>query len=189
MPFEFQPLRIPGLTLIQPQVFRDQRGFFKEVYKLSSFFAQGIPEQFLQDNFSFSKQGVIRGLHYQLEPKAQGKLIIASQGEIFDVAVDLRQGSATFGEWLGIRLSSENHHMLYIPPGFAHGFQVLSSQALITYKVTMEYAPEFERGILWRDPSLGINWPLSPPILNSKDQQWPTIQDAEHNFTMGEARA
>ena len=182
MPFEFEETAIPNLILIRPQIFPDQRGTFWEGFKASDFVGQGIPGCFVQDNLSRSKQGVLRGLHYQLEPHAQGKLITVLEGEIYDVAVDIRAGSPTFGRWIGKRLLAANDLMLYIPEGFAHGFQILSEQALVAYKLTTEFAPKYERGIIWDDPSLGINWPIIKPILSKKDRGWARMEDAELNF-------
>lgn len=182
MPFQFKRLEIPDLILVIPKVFRDDRGFFLETYKRSDFVKFGIKEQFNQDNHSFSRKGVLRGLHYQLNPKAQGKLVRCLKGKIFDVAVDIRKGSPTFGKWVGVELSEDNFHMLYIPPGFAHGFVVLSEEAHVLYKVTNEYSPEHDRGIIWNDPTININWPISNPILSDKDRKWPTLEEAEINF-------
>lgn len=182
MPFKFQRLEIPDVILIEPQVFGDERGFFMETYKHSEFSAFGITEHFLQDNHSRSKKGVLRGLHYQNPPKAQGKLVRVVLGEIFDVAVDIRKGSPTYGRWVGVILSAENKRMLYIPPGFAHGFCVLSDVAEVIYKVTEEYAPELEAGIIWNDPEIGIQWPIPTPILSTKDSRWPTLKEADNRF-------
>mgnify|MGYP000459835698 FL=1 len=182
MPFKFQRLEIPDVILIEPEVFSDERGFFMETYKHSEFSAFGIKEHFLQDNHSRSAKGVLRGLHYQNPPKAQGKLVRVILGEVFDVAVDIRKGSPTYGRWVGVVLSSENKRMLYIPPGFAHGFCVLSDVAEVLYKVTEEYAPECEAGIIWNDPEIGIQWPIKDPILSSKDARWPSLKEANNQF-------
>jgi len=182
MPFKIQRLEIPDVILIEPEVFSDERGFFMETYKYSEFSAFGINEHFLQDNHSRSAKGVLRGLHYQNPPKAQGKLVRVILGEVFDVAVDIRKGSPTYGRWVGVVLSSENKRMLYIPPGFAHGFCVLSDAAEVLYKVTKEYAPECEAGIIWNDPEIGIEWPIEHPIISSKDAQWPTLREAVNDF-------
>ncbi len=183
MPFTFRRLEIPEVVLIEPKVFQDGRGFFMETYKFSEFAEFGITERFVQDNHSRSKKGVIRGLHYQNPPRAQGKLVRVVVGEIFDVAVDIRKGSPTYGKWIGERLSSENKRMLYIPPGFAHGFCVLSQEAEVVYKVTEEYAPEHEAGVIWNDPGIGIRWPVENPILSPKDARWPPLKDAVNGFT------
>ena len=140
-----------------------------------------MPERFVQDNLSFSQCGVLRGLHYQLE-RPQGKLVMAVQGEIVDVAVDIRKGSPTFGKWISVILSSENHRQLYIPEGFAHGFCVLSEEADFVYQVTAEYAPELDRGILWNDPTIGIEWPVSEPMLSDKDARLPLLRNADVDF-------
>jgi len=182
MPFDFQHMRIPDVLLIEPQRFEDERGFFAEIYKLSAFSAGGVSATFVQDNHSHSVEGVLRGLHYQKDPKAQGKLVSAIQGRIFDVGVDIRRGSPTYGQWVGAILSHDSGRMLYIPPGFAHGFCVLSSEADVIYKVTTEYAPELDRGIVWDDPRIGIEWPISDPILSSKDAGLPSLENADNNF-------
>jgi dTDP-4-dehydrorhamnose 3,5-epimerase len=164
------PTEIPDVLVLEPRIFTDSRGFFLETYNERSFEALEIADRFVQDNLSYSKQGVLRGLHFQVE-QAQGKLVRAVAGEVFDVAVDLRTGSATFGKWTGARLSAMNHHMIWIPKGFAHGFYTLSESAEIAYKVTDFYAPEHERTLLWCDPDVAIKWPLkAEPILSDKDR-------------------
>jgi dTDP-4-dehydrorhamnose 3,5-epimerase len=183
MPFLFETLAIPGVILIKPRVFDDPRGYFLETYKRSDFAAAGIPDDFVQVNHSHSVARVLRGLHYQKHPAAQGKLVTAVRGTVFDVAVDIRRGSPTYGSWLGEVLSAENHHMLYIPPGFAHGFCVLSDRADVIYRVTAEYAPGLDRGVLWNDPDLAIDWPVDDPILSEKDADQPRLRDADNNFT------
>lgn len=175
MPFSFKSLEIPEVILVEPKSFPDDRGCFFEVYKESDFIANGIRAKFVQDNFSHSKRGVLRGLHYQTNPKTQAKLVAALQGEIFDVCVDIRKNSPTFGKWIGKILSEQNHKMLYIPEGFAHGFCVLSQTADVLYKVNQEYSPEHERGIVWNDPDLNIAWPLTNPVLTSKDLELPPL--------------
>jgi len=183
MPFTFRPLQLPEVILIEPRVFPDERGFFLETYKHSEFAANGIPETFVQDNHSRSVRGVLRGLHFQNPPRAQGKLIRVVRGAIFDVAVDIRPGSPTFGQWVGETLSEENQRMLYVPPGFAHGFLVLSDLADVTYKVTEEYAPELDSGVIWNDPNIAILWPLDgPPILSPKDAALPPLLQADIRF-------
>ena len=176
--FTFTRLAIPDVILIEPTIFPDDRGFFMESYKYSEFAAFGIKEHFVQDNHSRSVKGVLRGLHYQKHPKAQGKLVRVVVGEIFDVGVDIRQGSPTYGKWAGEKLSAENKRMLYIPPGFAHGFCVLSEVAEVLYKTTKEYAPEYDAGIIWNDPEVGIQWPTEHPILSKKDATLPTLREA-----------
>lgn len=182
MPFEFDQLEIPGAVLIRPRIFDDGRGFFLELYKHSDFKNAGITPHLVQDNFSKSSKGVLRGLHYQKTPKAQGKMVLCIKGKIFDVAVDIRKGSPHFGKWVGAELSDENRHMLYVPPGFAHGFQVLSDTAEVMYKCTDEYSLAHERGIIWNDPDIAIVWPLSQPILSGKDNISPRLRDADNNF-------
>jgi len=182
MPFRFEKAGLPGLTFIYPDLYPDERGTFWEAFKSSQFKAAGLPGTFLQSNLSRSRQGVLRGLHYQLAPHSQGKLIQVLEGEIYQVAVDLREGSPTFGEWRGNCLSAANPGLIYFPEGMAHGFQVLSETALLAYQVTREYAPDFERGIHWGDPSLGIDWPLPDPLLSDRDKTWPTLAEAEINF-------
>lgn len=182
MSFEFKRLEIPEIVLITPRVFNDARGFFMEVYKHSDFFRAGITGHFVQDNHSKSERNVLRGLHYQKNPKAQGKLVRCLKGRIFDVAVDIRKGSPTYGKWVSAELSEENSHMLYIPPAFAHGFLALSDTAEIIYKCTEEYAPQEDRGILWNDPALNISWPVKNPILSEKDRRLPLLSAADNNF-------
>jgi dTDP-4-dehydrorhamnose 3,5-epimerase len=175
MPFRFSKTEIDGVVLIQPEVFEDRRGFFMETYKESAFAAAGLTEPFIQENQSRSKEGTLRGLHYQIEPKAQGKLVRVISGEIYDVAVDIRQASATYGKWVAYTLSAENRSLLYIPPGCAHGFCVVSSDAEVIYKMTNEYAPDYERGIPWNDRSLNISWPIKDPIISDRDGKWPSF--------------
>ena len=174
------PTRIPDVLLIEPRVFGDTRGFFFESFNHRAFQeAAGLNISFVQDNHSRSAQGVLRGLHYQLH-QPQGKLVRVVRGAVFDVAVDIRQGSPTFGQWTGTELSEDNHRQLWIPPGLAHGFLVLSNSADFLYKTTDYYAPQHERAIAWNDPDIGIKWPLSvPPLLSIKDQQARRLRDAE----------
>ncbi|MBI3246713.1 MAG: dTDP-4-dehydrorhamnose 3,5-epimerase [Deltaproteobacteria bacterium] len=159
---------LPGVLLIEPQVFADARGFFFESWRQDRYDAQGLPASFVQDNISVSAGNVLRGLHFQ-HPYAQGKLIQALHGEIFDVAVDVRVGSPTFAQWIGMVLSAENHRQLYIPGGFAHGFCVTSGTSVVWYKCTDFYHPQSEGGVLWNDPDLGIEWPVPAPILSPRD--------------------
>jgi dTDP-4-dehydrorhamnose 3,5-epimerase len=170
---EFERLAIPEVILLKPKVFGDARGFFLESFNQQVFDAMvGHAVTFVQDNHSRSAQGVLRGLHYQLPPMEQGKLVRVTRGEVFDVAVDIRRASPTFGQWVGAHLSEQNHHQLWIPPGFAHGFLTLSETADFLYKATQFYAPALERGIAWNDPTLGVVWPAGvPPQLSAKDQQ------------------
>ena len=180
MPFRFERLAIPDVVLVEPRTIADNRGFFRETYKASAFAAHGIAATVVQENHSHSTRGVLRGLHYQSAPHAQGKLVSVTVGEVFDVAVDLRRASPTFGRWVGATLSAENARLLWIPPGFAHGFCVLSDAADMLYKVThAEYAPQCDRGILWNDPAIGIAWPVVDPTLSAKDAQLPLLKDAE----------
>jgi dTDP-4-dehydrorhamnose 3,5-epimerase len=182
MPFTFTRLEVPGIVHVEAQTFEDNRGHFLETYQHSAFKAAGIPDVFVQDNLSHSKRGVLRGLHYQMHPRAQGKLVMVLRGEIFDVAVDIRQGSPTYGRWVGRTLSGECCQMLYVPVGFAHGFCVLSQEADVLYKVTDVYAPDLERSICWNDPEIGIRWPIEEPILSLKDAHLPPLREANNNF-------
>ena len=182
MPFIFERLSIPDVLLIKPRVFEDARGFFLETYKHSEFAAQGVLGPFVQVNHSHSATGVLRGLHYQKLPRAQGKLLGVAHGSIFDVAVDIRVGSPTYGAWVGAMLSSENHHQLYVPPGFAHGYCVVDGPADLIYQVTEEYSPEHERGILWNDPSIGVDWPIEMPELSARDRTQPLLREADNNL-------
>jgi dTDP-4-dehydrorhamnose 3,5-epimerase len=182
MPFKFSRLEIPDIILVEPLSFKDNRGVFMELYKYSDFARAGIKEYFLQDNYSRSVKNVLRGLHYQKYPRAQGKLVRCLKGRVFDVAVDIRNGSPTYGRWVGVELSENNNLMLYIPPAFAHGFLVLSSFAEVLYECTEEYSPEDDRGIIWNDPDIRINWPVKKPILSEKDRRHPLLKDADNNF-------
>ncbi|MGE5303763.1 MAG: dTDP-4-dehydrorhamnose 3,5-epimerase [Alphaproteobacteria bacterium] len=182
MSFTFTSLAIPQVILIEAKVFTDERGFFIESYKRSEFVNGGITCTFVQDNRSHSLYRTLRGLHYQQNPAAQGKLVSAIRGEIFDVAVDIRKGSPTYGQSVSAILSEQNCRLLYIPEGFAHGFQVLSEDAGVVYKVTAEYSPNDERGILWSDPFLKINWPRANPLISARDARLPNLKDAENNF-------
>jgi dTDP-4-dehydrorhamnose 3,5-epimerase len=184
MPFRFEKLEIPEVILIEARVFDDDRGYFLESYKRSDFSANGITHPFVQDNISHSTRGVLRGLHFQKHPRAQAKLITTLKGRIFDVAVDIRRGSPTYGQWVGVELSTKDFRMLYVPVGFAHGFCVLSQEATVAYKVTEEFAPEFDRGILWNDPDIGVQWPVTNPILSTKDAELPLLKESDHNFEM-----
>lgn len=178
MPFKFLSLEIPDLLLIEPLVLPDDRGFFLESYKYSDFSQNGIPETFTQINQSHSSTGVIRGLHYQLPPRAQGKLVRCIRGQIFDVAIDIRKQSSSFGKWLGVILSAENRKMLFIPAGFAHGFYTME-EADVMYQTTDEYAPEYERGVIWNDPEIKIQWPDGEKIISEKDKDYPFLKNAE----------
>jgi len=178
---EFKPTTLPEVILISPVVYGDERGFFMETYREVEFSAAGIPGNFVQDNHSGSDQGTLRGLHYQIK-QSQGKLVQVVSGEIFDVAVDLRKSSPNFGKWAGELLSAENKRQLWIPPGFAHGFYVLSDWANVIYKVTDYYAPEWDRTLLWNDPEIGIDWPLidgGEVNISTKDAKGLRLRDAE----------
>jgi dTDP-4-dehydrorhamnose 3,5-epimerase len=179
--FEFIPTTIPDVLIIKQNIYADERGFFLETYRYDQFCNAGIDVTFVQDNHSGSKQGILRGLHYQIQ-QTQGKLVRVVQGEVFDVAVDMRRSSDTFGQWVGMILSSKNKFQLWVPPGFAHGFYVRSEWAEVTYKNTDYYAPDWERTLLWSDPKVGVDWPLldgKPPILSPKDAVGKTIDEAE----------
>ncbi len=186
MSLVFEPQTIPDVILVKPRVFKDDRGFFLEVYKQSEFTAGGIKELFVQDNRSRSSRNTLRGLHYQKLPKPQGKLVSVVRGEIIDVAVDIRNGSPTYGQWVSALLNEENQHQLYVPVGFAHGFCVLSETADVSYKTTGEYSAEHDRGILWNDPAIGIDWSIHKPHLSPKDEKQPLLKDADNNFRYGE---
>lgn len=175
-------LAIPDVVLFEPKVFGDERGFFMESFNQAVFNKlTGLDVNFVQDNHSKSSQGVLRGLHYQLAPKSQGKLVRAVRGAVFDVAVDIRKSSPTFGQWVGAELSEANHQQLWVPLGFAHGFVVLSESAEFLYKTTDYYAPDLERSILWNDPDLAIEWPNGiKPQLSPKDEQGRRFKDAEY---------
>jgi dTDP-4-dehydrorhamnose 3,5-epimerase len=175
MAFRFESLEIAGPVLIHPDSFDDKRGFFSETYKQSEFERHGIADRFVQDNWSRSVGGSLRGLHYQRAPKAQAKLVSVVRGEIFDVVVDIRRGSPTFGRWLGVELSDRSRKMLYVPVGFAHGFCVLSELADVLYKVSAEYDPELESGIVWNDPRLAVSWPVEEPLLSARDSRLPYL--------------
>ncbi|MEO8796376.1 MAG: dTDP-4-dehydrorhamnose 3,5-epimerase [Polyangiaceae bacterium] len=168
---------LPGVLLIEPRVFGDARGFFFESFHQERYAKAGITQPFVQDNVSRSAKGTLRGLHFQ-EPKGQGKLVFVTQGSVFDVVVDVRKGSPSFGESFGVELSDENHKQLWVPAGFAHGFCVTSDLADFAYKCTSYYAPEHERAILWNDPALAIAWPASVPTLSPKDAAAPLLRDA-----------
>jgi len=177
----FLPTSIPDVILIEPEVFSDSRGFFMEIFQARKFAEAGLPTHFVQDNHSGSHRGILRGLHYQIQ-NPQGKLVRAITGTIFDVAVDLRKSSPTFGKWVGVILSAENHLQIWIPPGFAHGFYVLSDWAEVHYKTTDFYNPRGERTLRWDDPHIRIDWPLiehQPPLLSEKDAQGKYLSEAE----------
>ncbi|MBI5142217.1 MAG: dTDP-4-dehydrorhamnose 3,5-epimerase [Nitrospirae bacterium] len=173
---EFIETALPGVLIVEPAVYRDSRGFFLEMWQQTRYVDGGIDAVFVQDNHSRSSYGVLRGLHYQLR-HPQGKLIYVVSGEIFDVAVDIRRGSPTFGKWVGVVLSGENKRQLYVPEGFAHGFCVMSETVDVMYKCTDYYSPKDECGVKWDDPSLGIKWPVDSPVLSGKDELNPLLSD------------
>jgi len=178
MAFSFSKTFIPGVVLIKPGVYEDDRGFFVETYKKSEFLKSDIPDDFVQDNYSWSNiKGMIRGLHFQTREHAQAKLVRCVYGEIWDVAVDIRPGSPSFGDWVGFYLSAANKMMLYIPPGFAHGFQVTSNGADVIYKCSAEYSAEHEAGIIWNDSDLAIGWPIEDAKVFGKDSQFGRLSD------------
>lgn len=177
MPFEFIRLEIPDIVLIKPKIFEDERGFFMEVFKLPDFKRIIGDFNVVQINYSKSRYGVLRGLHFQKGEYAQAKIVRCVKGIIYDVAVDLRKNSPTFGKWVGIILSEYNKYMLYIPRGFAHGFLTLSDSAEVEYFVDNIYAPQYEGGLIWNDKDVNINWPIDNPILSEKDKKWPTLKE------------
>ncbi len=178
MPFEYRKLKIDGPVLIVPKAFGDDRGFFVETYSKADFEKNGITGDYVQDNHSRSLvKGTIRGLHFQKDPAAQGKLVRCAKGEIFDVAVDLRPGSPTFGHHEAVLLSGENKHILYVPRGFAHGFMTTTQEVDVMYKTDNYYAPASEGGLIWDDLDVGIKWPLEPQLLSEKDKKWPTLKE------------
>ncbi|HPE63737.1 MAG TPA: dTDP-4-dehydrorhamnose 3,5-epimerase [Methanothrix sp.] len=179
MSFEFKRLEIPETVLIQTKVFEDDRGFFLEIYKKDEMENFGIKGDFVQDNHSRSKRGVLRGLHFQKEPYAQAKLVRCIRGEIYDVVVDLRRNSQTFSRYLGLVLSEENRHQLYVPRGCAHGFLALSEVAEVVYKVDNVYSPKSEGGLIWNDPDVDVTWPIDDLIISERDRLWPTLKEME----------
>ncbi|HNW27253.1 MAG TPA: dTDP-4-dehydrorhamnose 3,5-epimerase [Spirochaetota bacterium] len=177
MPFAFTNLEINGLVLVEPRVFPDDRGFFLESYKESEFTRAGIPFRFVQDNHSRSIRNVIRGLHFQRPPRAQGKLVRVIRGAVWDVAVDIRKDSPTYRRWLSLELSDENNRMLFIPPGFAHGFLALTDEVHLLYKCTEEYDAALDGGIRWDDPDIGVAWPVKDPVVSDKDRVLPYLRE------------
>ena len=186
MPFTFKRLSIPDVILVEPQLFSDDRGFFFESFKESDFFSNGIDKNFVQDNFSHSVNGVIRGLHFQKAPKAQAKLVTVLKGKIFDVAADIRKNSPTYGKWVSEILSGDTHNLLYVPEGFAHGFCVISDEADVLYKVSNEYSQEHERSLIWNDPKLNIQWPVKKPIISNKDNKLSLLENLDNDFVYGD---
>ena len=187
MPITFEPLRIRDVVAVRPSRHPDDRGFFAEIYRRSAFQGAGIDATFVQDNVTRSQRGVLRGLHYQLPPSAQGKLVGVVRGAIYDVAVDLRVGGPTYGKWVARTLDVESGELLWIPPGFAHGYLVLTDTADVLYKVTAEYDEDRDRGIRWDDPTLGIPWPVDDPVLSERDRRQPPFGRAENPFRAAES--
>lgn len=179
MSFKFEKMKIKDIIVITPEIHTDKRGSLTEVFKVSAFMENGINKLIFQENETRSKKGVLRGLHYQIKPYDQSKLIRCVKGKIFDVAVDIRKNSDTFGKWVGIEISSENKKMVYIPSGFAHGFYTLTDNAVINYKLSFEYFPEAQRSIKWNDPDLNIKWPEGDKLLSEKDKKAQSFKDAE----------
>jgi dTDP-4-dehydrorhamnose 3,5-epimerase len=185
---KFNKINIDGIVIVEPTVFGDNRGWFMETYSENNFKEAGIKIKFVQDNQSFSAaKGTLRGLHYQLNPKAQSKLVRCTKGAIFDVAIDIRKGSPSYGKWFAIELTAENKKQLLIPKGFAHGFMTLTDDVEVQYKVDELYSPECDRGIIWNDSAIGIEWPIDiVPVLSEKDEKAPLLKEAENNFSYGE---
>jgi dTDP-4-dehydrorhamnose 3,5-epimerase len=182
MPVSIEKAPLDGLLVIKTGVVQDDRGFFSESYSRDMWQAAGFKDAFVQDNLSKSKKGTLRGMHYQIQPEGMGKLVRCVQGAVFDVAVDLRRGSSTFGTWFGLELSGENHLSLWVPAGFAHGFVALEDNSLVHYKCTTHHAPNFERALNYACPKVGIAWPIAPTIITQKDQYAPMLDDVDTNF-------
>lgn len=182
MPVKAQPTEIPDVVLYETGIARDDRGYFQETYSTPMLAKVGLEATFLQDNVSKSRRGTLRGLHYQIHPHATGKLVRVVRGSIFDVAVDIRRGSPTFGKWVARTLTEENHLSIWIPPGFAHGFQSLEDETLVLYKCTVIHTPESERSIHYADPTLAIDWPVASPLVAPKDAAAPPLASADYNF-------
>ena len=178
MSYIFEKSEIPEIILLKPQVFSDNRGYFLETYKRSEFIANGIKDDFLQDNISYSKKGVLRGLHYQLNPAAQSQIVRVVRGKVWDVVVDIRKNSSTFKKWVGVELNDENNYAVYMPPGFAHGFITLSNDVAMYYKCSAEFSPGLDGGIKWDDKDLDIKWPIDKPVISDKDINLPYLKDA-----------
>jgi dTDP-4-dehydrorhamnose 3,5-epimerase len=181
MEFQFVPQVIPAVVLVKHEEFRDDRGLFTETFREANFLRAGLP-RFVQDSQSVSKRGVLRGLHYQTNPAAVGKLVRCLKGTIWDVAVDIRKGSPTYAEYVAVELSDSSRSMLYVPPGFAHGFVALSDGAEVFYKMTEYYSPPHDRAMRWNDPAIAIDWPTKEPILSQKDINAPLLAEADNNF-------
>jgi dTDP-4-dehydrorhamnose 3,5-epimerase len=181
MPFTLTPFKLDGLLLIEGKCFPDERGHFMESFRVDDLKAAGLPP-FVQDNLSRSKKGVLRGMHYQKNPRATGKLVRCVRGKIFDAVIDIRKGSPTYGRWAGLELEGEGNKMLWVPAGFAHGFYTLSESADVQYKVTDYWAPDCDRGVVWNDPAVGIDWPKGEVIVAKKDGEHPPLARADNNF-------
>jgi len=181
MPFNFKKMEIQDVVLITPKKFEDVRGFFSEIYKRTDFLSERVPYDFVQVNLSNSKRGVIRGLHYQMRPMEQGKLVTVMKGKIYDVAVDIRKGSPSYGKYVGVELNDQDRSLFWVPPGFAHGFQAIED-SLVVYFVTKEYSPPHERCINWLSEEISVGWPLKEAIVIEKDSKCPKLRDAENNF-------
>jgi dTDP-4-dehydrorhamnose 3,5-epimerase len=177
MGFRFTPMDLQEVILVEPDTYGDDRGYFRETFKRSAFAEGGIERPFVQANMSRSRRGVLRGLHFQREPAAVAKLVGVARGRLFDVAADVRVGSPTFGRWIGAELSEENGRMLFVPEGFAHGFVALEDDTVATYLMTGEFSPEHDGGVRWSDPHIGVDWPISDPILSPKDEALPFLSD------------
>jgi len=182
MPLEITETEMPGVLEVRVKVFEDDRGFFTETFNKDTWAEKGFAPEWVQDNLSKSCKGTLRGMHYQIEPQPMGKLVRAVQGSVFDVAVDLREGSPTFGKWIGRELSGENHLWLWVPVGFAHGFVALEDDTLVYYKCTGTHCPDTERALNYKDPDVGIEWPIEPTVVTEKDANAPMLGDADYNF-------
>jgi dTDP-4-dehydrorhamnose 3,5-epimerase len=182
MPFAFERLAIPDVVVVRPERRGDERGFFSETFRASAFAEAGIHGPFVQDNLARSAAGVLRGLHFQIPPHAQGKLIQVVRGAVFDVAVDLRRASPTYGRWVGWELSADTGELLWVPPGFAHGYAVLGDGADLAYKVTEEYSPALDRGVRWNDPAIGVVWPIRDPVISARDAALPLLAELDSPF-------
>jgi dTDP-4-dehydrorhamnose 3,5-epimerase len=187
MPFSFEPTKLKDVIVVEMKAFSDDRGLFMEAYKRSDFWTARIVETFVQDNVSYSKKNVFRGLHYQNPPYDQAKLVTVHHGGIVDVAVDIRKGSPTFAQFVAVELSSTNHRMMHVPAGFAHGFLSLSDETVVSYKVSREYAPDFDRGIRWNDEVIGLDLPVRSPLVSDKDARLPSLAEADNGFVFQEA--
>jgi dTDP-4-dehydrorhamnose 3,5-epimerase len=179
MAFSFKALEIPDVLVVESETYHDDRGFFRETYRRSAFGEGGLDRTFVQANVSRSGRGVVRGLHYQRDPAAVGKLVGVAQGRIFDVAADVRPGSPTFGQWVGIELADDDGRMLFVPEGFAHGFCALEDDTLVTYLMTGEYSSAHDAGVRWNDPDLAVDWPIRDPMLSQKDRELPLLSEIE----------